>query len=218
MKKHFTKTTWILLILCIISFIGHIFVYPMLPDVIPIQWSTGGEVSNWGQKYMDLVLAALPIIILFLMVFLPEIDPRKENYKKHIHVSLLFTIGVTLLLIACSWLSVLAALGYNVNIHTLLPVAIGIMFIAFGNRIPQVRSNYFFGIKTPWTLANEDVWRKTHKMGGILFCIMGILFVIGALIDNSHFIEFVLVPFLLGSIIFLYVYSYLDIKKIVLGK
>ena len=75
-----------------------------------------------------------------------------------------------------------------------------------------------FGIKTPWTLANEDVWRKTHKMGGILFCIMGILFVIGALIDNSHFIEFVLVPFLLGSIIFLYVYSYLVFRKIVLGK
>lgn len=218
MKKYFTKTTWTLLILCIISFIGHIFIYPMLPDVIPIQWGTGGEVTNWGEKYMDLVLAILPIGVLILMIITPYIDPKRENYKKHNHVYTMFIIGITLLLIACSWLSALAGLGHNVNIHTLIPVTLGILFVAFGNRIPQIRSNYFFGIKTPWTLANEDVWRKTHKMGGILFFIMGILFILSAFIGSSSFVSVILVPFILGSVVFLYGYSYLVFRKIVLGK
>lgn len=218
MKQLFTKTTWILLILCILSFIGHLFIYPMLPDVIPIQWSSGGEVSNWGKKYMDLVLSALPILVMFLMIVTPNIDPRKANYAKHGHVYNMFLVGITLLLIACSWLSALAGLGYDVSIHTLIPVALGILFIAFGNRIPQIRSNYFFGIKTPWTLANDDVWRKTHRMGGILFCIMGVLFIIAAFLDNSSFVAMILTPFILGSVVFLYAYSYLVFRKIVLGK
>lgn len=213
MKKFFTKTTWFLLILCILSFIGHLIVYPMLPEMIPIQWSSSGEVSSWGQKYMDLILALLPIVIMFLMMVTPKIDPRKANYNKHSHVYHLFLVGITLLLVACSWLSALAGLGYDVNIHTLLPLALGCLFIAFGNHMPQIRSNYFFGIKTPWTLASDVVWKKTHKMGGILFCIMGILLIISAFSRSTSFVKMILVPYVFISILLLYGYSYLVFRR-----
>lgn len=218
MKKHFTKTTWILLILCILSFVGHLFIYPMLPDAIPIQWGSDGQVNSWGEKYMDLVLAALPMITLFLMVTLPNIDPRKENYTKHASIYNLSTAGITFLLMACSWLSTLAGLGYDVNIHTLIPLIIGVLFLALGNHMPKIRSNYFFGIKTPWTLANDDVWRKTHKMGGIIFCIMGIMFLMASFLPQVTFIPQILAPFIIGSVFFLYGYSYLLFRKIVIGK
>ena len=163
MKKLFDKKMIVLLIIAVISLIGHVCIYPMLPERIPIQWSSDGSVSNWGAKYMDLVLAALPILILLFMKAAPYIDPRRANYRKHPHAYDIVIVGVTLLLIACSWLSAFSGLGYDVNIQTLIPAGIGILFIALGNTMPQIRPTYFFGIKTPWTLENPDVWRKTHK-------------------------------------------------------
>lgn len=213
MKKLFDKTTIILLIIAALSFIGHLLIYPMLPDQIPIQWSSDGSVNSWGEKYMDVVLALLPVLIVLLMKATPYIDPRKSNYRKHPHAYNIVLIGVTLLLITCSWLSSLAGLGYDVNIQTLIPAAVGILFIAMGNTMPQVRQTYFFGIKTPWTLENPDVWRKTHKFGGILFCLMGILFILSAFIGSNVFVRWILVPVILGSVAVLYIYSYIIYRK-----
>ncbi|WP_418474096.1 SdpI family protein [Frisingicoccus sp.] len=213
MKKLFDKKMIVLLIIAVISLIGHVCIYPMLPERIPIQWSSDGSVSNWGAKYMDLVLAALPILILLFMKAAPYIDPRRANYRKHPHAYDIVIVGVTLLLIACSWLSAFSGLGYDVNIQTLIPAGIGILFIALGNTMPQIRPTYFFGIKTPWTLENPDVWRKTHKFGGILFCIIGVFFLLSAFFGSELFVHGILVPIILGSVAILYIYSYIVYRK-----
>ena len=213
MKKLFDKKMIVLLIIAVISLIGHVCIYPMLPERIPIQWSSDGSVSNWGAKYMDLVLAALPILILLFMKAAPYIDPRRANYRKHPHAYDIVIVGVTLLLIACSWLSAFSGLGYDVNIQTLIPAGIGILFIALGNTMPQIRPTYFFGIKTPWTLENPDVWRKTHKFGGILFCIIGVFLLLSAFFGSELFVHGILVPIILGSVAILYIYSYIVYRK-----
>ena len=100
MKKLFDKKMIVLLIIAVISLIGHVCIYPMLPERIPIQWSSDGSVSNWGAKYIDLVLAALPILILLFMKAAPYIDPRRANYRKHPHAYDIVIVGDTLLLIA----------------------------------------------------------------------------------------------------------------------
>ena len=79
--------------------------------------------------------------------------------------------------------------------------------------MPQIRPTYFFGIKTPWTLENPDVWRKTHKFGGILFCIMGVLFILSAFFGSELFVHGILVPVILGSVAVLYIYSYVLYRK-----
>ena len=213
MKKLLDKKTIILLSIAIISLIGHLFIYPMLPEQIPIQWGSDGSVSSWGEKYMDLVLASLPVLIVLMMKATPYMYPRSANYRKHPQAYNIVLVGVTLLLIACSWLSAFAGLGYNVNIQTLIPAGIGILFIALGNTMPQIRPTYFFGIKTPWTLENPDVWRKTHKFGGILFCIMGVLFILSAFFGSELFVHGILVPVILGSVAVLYIYSYILYRK-----
>ncbi|MDD3222910.1 MAG: SdpI family protein [Lachnospiraceae bacterium] len=214
MKKIFTKTALILLIIAVVSFIGHLFIYSKLPAQIPIQWGSDGSVNSYGEKYMDLVLAGIPIGIIILMSVSPHMDPRKASYLKHAGAYNILMIGVSLLLVACSWLSALAALGYNVNIQTLVPVAVGILFIVIGNRMPQIRSNYFFGIKTPWTLENPDVWRKTHKFGGILFCMIGIVFIVVAFLPYKALTSIIIAPFIIGSVVLMYLYSYIIYKKI----
>lgn len=214
MKRLITKTTIILLIIAAISFIGHLFIYPSLPDQIPIQWASDGSVNTYGNKYMDLVLAGLPAIIIVLMTFMPYLDPRKANYKKHSHAYNLILTGITVLLILCSWLSALSGLGYKVSITTLIPLGIGILFIIIGNIMPQIRSNYFLGIRTPWTLENADVWRKTHKFGGIIFIIEGLFFIISAFFRSVTLVNYIIAPLIILSIIALYIYSYAIYKKL----
>jgi uncharacterized membrane protein len=43
---------------------------------------------------------------------------------------------------------------------------IGVLYLVFGNYFKTIKANYFIGIRTPWTLENETVWKETHKLGG----------------------------------------------------
>jgi uncharacterized membrane protein len=38
-----------------------------------------------------------------------------------------------------------------------------------GNVLGKLRSNFFVGIRTPWTLSSEHVWDQTHRWAGRLF-------------------------------------------------
>lgn len=87
-----------------------------------------------------------------------------------------------------------------------------ILFLVIGNYMPQIRNNYTLGIKTPWTLENEWVWRKTHLMGGIVFCIMGILFILSGIFPFA-WLAVVSVAAVFVGVIWMYLYSYLAYQK-----
>lgn len=202
-----------LLILCAVSFVGHLFLYPHLPDMIPSNWSFDGTINSYSEKSLSIFLALLPALLLLLMDFIPRIDPRGRNYQKHEKAYQFFMIAIVLFLTVMVWVSNLAALGYTVDMGLLVQLGLGILFLIIGNFMPQIRSNYTFGIKTPWAIENEYVWRKTHQAGGIVFCLLGILFLISAFFKSEIF-SWVIMGFLLISTLGLSLYSYLVYRKL----
>lgn len=122
------------------------------------------------------------------------------------------SILITVFMILCSWASVFAGLGYEMRMGLLIPILVGVLFIILGNFMPQIRQNYFFGIKTPWALASEHVWRKTHKFGGIIFCIMGIFMILVPFLPQA-FQAGVMFIAILGGTAASYIYSYLVYLK-----
>jgi uncharacterized membrane protein len=72
------------------------------------------------------------------------------------------------------------SLGFNINVAMVVRIGIGLLFIVIGNFMSQIRQNYFFGVRTPWTLANETVWKKIHRIGGFSFMIEGIILIISS--------------------------------------
>lgn len=201
------------LILSVLSFIGLSVMYSHLPDTIPIHWNINGEVDNYGSKAMIFLLGALPAAMWFLMMVLPKIDPRRENYKLHSKAYEVTIISIILIFIALSWITVYTALGHDIKINLYIPLLIGILFIVIGNYMPTIKHNYFFGIRNPWTLANEAVWKKTHKAGGYAFIIMGVLFGLDAFIQSRNLIITSII--LIGVLIIaVNVYSYLIFRKI----
>lgn len=200
------------LILSVLSFIGLSIMYFYLPDTIPIHWNIYGEVDNYGGKGIIFLLGALPAALWLLLMFLPKIDPRRENYKLHAKAYEVTIMSIILIFIALGWITVYAALGHAIKINLYIPLLIGILFIVIGNYMPTIKHNYFFGIRNPWTLASEVVWKKTHKAGGYAFIIMGVLFALDAFIQ-SKFLAIASIISIAALIIVVNVYSYLIFRK-----
>ncbi len=169
------KCFFLLLGVCLVSFIIQLMFYPSLPETIPVHWNAAGEIDGWGPKTALFGLNLLPVGILALLVLIPKIDPKKENFIKHKNVYQPFSAMMVIFMVGLSWMSILAAMGIELPVTTILMLAMGIMFILLGNYMPRIRPNYTFGIRTPWTLASETVWKKTHRVGGYVFVISGIV-------------------------------------------
>ncbi|OZM56999.1 hypothetical protein CIB95_09520 [Lottiidibacillus patelloidae] len=208
MRKHLLPLSIIAL-----TFLFSIIVYPSLPNEVASHWGTNGEVDGYMSKLWGAFF--LPILLLglyFLLTFLPNIDPKKENYKKFAGtynlIILLFVIFLAMLHVGV----LLFNLGMNINIAMIVPIAVGVLFIILGNYMPKFKHNYFVGIKTPWTLANEKVWAKTHRFGGKVFIVMGLILIFSAFFNGTaQFIVLLSVTF--GGVFLLFLMSYIYFKK-----
>jgi uncharacterized membrane protein len=206
-----------IIVIIILSLIGTVLIYPSLPGRIPVHWNIEGQIDRFAGKSFAFITAALPLVIYLMMALLPKIDPKKESYLKHETAYQVTIWAITLFLIFLHWTTLCVAKGYPLNVGVIVRILMGVLFIILGNYLSQARPNYFFGIKTPWTLANEAVWRKTHRVGGYGFILTGILALVSALLKGN--VAFTLViGSILAVILFTCIYSYWEYHKLNLPK
>lgn len=206
------QITTIALILAGIFFLVGIYLYPQLPTSLASHWDTNGQVNGHLPKFWGLFL--MPIIaigLLLLFLLIPKIDPLAKNIEKFrkYYNNFIFIIIVFLLFI--HFLSILWNLGYKFNFSTITLASIGFLFYYIGTILTHIKRNWFMGIRTPWTLSSDNVWDKTHKLGGTLFKIMGIIAVTGAFLPDK-FIFIFFIP-LIAIVLFLLFYSYNEYRK-----
>jgi uncharacterized membrane protein len=153
-----------------------IAVYPRLPAEIPTHWGLNGEVNGTMPKFPGaFLLPGIAFIIWLALPALRQIDPREEHYEKF---SETFWIVVNLAVLVMALIEVLSlgyALGWPVDMGRAIPALVGVLFVAIGNYLPRLRSNWWMGIRTPWTMSSERVWRETHRMAGPVFVIGGLV-------------------------------------------
>jgi len=198
-----------IVIIVILTLATTILVYPSLPDQIPSHWNSVGEVDGYLPKLLGvLIIPLLVISFTGLFFLLPRIDPLKENYPKFqqyyegfilVFAAFLFIIQLQILL----W-----GMGYPINPTFLFPLILGALFIYLGFLIEHAEQNWFVGIRTPWTLSSERVWKKTHALGGTLFKIAGIIAIAGVFF-GKYSLWFALVPILVASV-YIVIYSYVE--------
>jgi len=208
MKKHVFP-----LGITLLTLIAWLIALPHLPATMPIHWGANGEANEFATKINAMILTVgIMVLIYFVIAFVPRIDPRKENYKYFSKTYNIVLNAVLLLFFFVNMSTILQGLGYNVPMSYIAPIMAGIIFIIIGNYLQRVRSNYFMGIRTPWTLSNETVWKKTHRLSGKLFFIGGLLILISAFLPDGY--KSVI---MWGSIVLCvaipYLYSYLAYKK-----
>ena len=143
---------------------------------VPIHWGADGQPDDWATKTVGLFLMPLIAVgITALFAAIPRIEPRRTNLERSATAYGAIWIGVILLLGGMQLLAVSAAMGAGFDMTRIVFVATGALFIVIGNYLPKVRPNYMVGIRTPWTLTSDVAWTKTHRIGGRLFVIEGIV-------------------------------------------
>lgn len=161
---------------------GTILIYPSLPDTIPTHWNIYGEVDGYSPKWMALILGSIPFIMSLLFWILPKIDPNRQSFLKFSKAYERVKILLILFLIVMQVVTLAVSLGYEIPIDLVVKLGIAIIFIVMGNYLGQVKPNYTFGIRTPWTLASEEVWTKTHRVTSYWMVSCGLLMIITSFI------------------------------------
>ncbi|MEI8131067.1 MAG: SdpI family protein [Leptolinea sp.] len=139
-------------------------------------WNAAGEADGYGGTFMGLYL--IPIITIVMtgfLLFVPNIDPLKANIVSFRSEYNLFVVFFAGFMFYVHSLTVAWNIGLQFSMNSLLIPAMGVFFILTGRMIGKAKRNFFIGIRTPWTLANDEVWNKTHQLGGKLFVASGLL-------------------------------------------
>ena len=206
------KSTYAVIGLALFSFILSIYFYPQMPEQMATHWNSQGEVNGyvsklWGLFLMPLVITG--IAVMFLII--PKIDPLKENMRKFRNYYDKFIIFLTLFLVSAHLYALLWNAGTQIRSNVVFPIGLGLLFYYVGILMENAERNWFIGIKTPWTLSSDKVWKKTNKLGGKLFKIAGIIAIAGSFFPE-YTIFFVIVP-VLSIAGFTVVYSYVEYQK-----
>lgn len=160
--------------------------YPRLPGTIPIHWNASGEVDGWAARWPAAFLSpATATGIWLLMLFLPRIDPKRASYAKFRETYWLIVNLVVLFLAATEVATLGAALGWEIDMPAVTMASVGVLFLVLGNYLPRVRPNWWMGVRTPWTLSSDRVWRETHRVAGWTFAIAGIALLLAALLPSG---------------------------------
>lgn len=156
--------------------IAGFLIYPHLPDRVPSHWNFRGEVDAYSSRLFGAFFAPLLSTgIYILLVVVPLLDPRRENYSRFAGAYRFLRWGLVFFMSALYAVTVLNAFGYGVDVGFVVKVLVGVLFILIGNFMGQFRHNYFVGIRTPWTLANEAVWQRTHRLAAKVWVAGGII-------------------------------------------
>lgn len=200
------------MIILALSFIIGIFAYNFFPDKIASHWGSDGQVDGYMPKFWGIFLIPLISVgMLLLFYFLPKLDPLKKNYKKFNNYYDLFILIIILFMFYVYLLTIFWNFGIKFNMTFALIPALGFLFIYIGIILKNLKRNWFIGIRTPWTISSDIVWKRTHELGSKLFIFSGLIILLGIFFPNQM-IWFVLVPILISSI-WLVIYSYLEYRK-----
>ena len=217
-REYLNKKQILIFGLSFLPLLVTLFVYGKLPDQIPTNFGADGYVSYEDKNHIWLIAGMAPLMGLLFYV-LPAIDPKRSNYAKFWSVYQGFQIVLQLFLLAMFLIILTETFRPGtVSVPTVVLAMCGVLFMVLGNMMPKFRQNFFCGFRTPWALTNEQVWNKTHRLGGKLFVFAGLTGFLGAFVpDDNWKLALFLIPALAACFV-PYVMSYVWFRQIMNGK
>lgn len=206
-KKKLILTSIVILLPILIGLI----LWNKLPDQVPTHWNSAGEVDGWSSKVF--AVFGLPIVLFavhWMCILVTSVDPKKQNIEGKVLWIVFWICPIISLLVGM--LSYGAALGVEFKVDKIMLAIMGIMFIVIGNYLPKCKQSYTVGIKLPWTLNDEENWNRTHRMGGKLWVISGIILLLSMLLPTSA-MAIVVLAVIGVSVLVPSVYSYLLFRE-----
>jgi uncharacterized membrane protein len=199
-------------LLVVAGFAYAAFLSPRLPDPLPSHWDAAGRVNGtmpkpWGVFIVPLVMAVLWLLFLVL----PRMSPRGFEMGSFASAWGILTVSILAFMLFVEVLTLNAAETRENLSPKPIFAAIGVLFAVIGGVMGKVTRNFFAGIRTPWTLASEEVWNRTHRLGSKIFMAAGLVAVAAALFDLGWWVA--LAALLVGPLVPV-IYSYVIYRRL----
>ena len=190
--------------------------YSSLPQTVPIHYGIKGNIDRYGDKSEFLtfqcILLGVPVLVYMLMKFLPLIDPKKQvKYGEATFQKLAF--GLVLFFSFLNIAIIYSTAHNGFKIDKLIFPSIGLLCVFLGNMMNSIKPNYFAGIRTPWTLENEDNWRATHRLAGKIWFTGGIILTIIMFFLSAEVATIVFTSIMATMALIPVIYSYVYFRK-----
>lgn len=193
-------------------FVG-LLLWDKLPEKFATHWGMDGQPDGWSS--LPFAVFVPPLIMLavqWLCVLVTAKDPGNKNRNKKMQKLVLWIIPVISNL--SSGLMYALALGVTFSISNFMVVFLGLMFVVMGNYLPKCRQNSTIGIKVPWAYTSEENWNATHRFGGKLWVIGGLVIALCGLIPGEFGMYIMLIAiFVLAFLPMIYSYCYYRKQK-----
>lgn len=213
MEIKFDRRDFYLIALVILMFVIGAYLYPKFPDKVPTHGGPTGEADEYEPKTTGLfVFPVMALVLYFILTLIPYV----EVYQKNLMSFYPYYYGLKVIILLFMFVMYIATrlpnfgISFNMN-HFILPL-FALLFFYVGDIMKNFKRNFFVGLRTPWTLSDDRVWKRTHEKGGVVFKIMA-LFAIFGIFLKEYAIWFIVIPAGVG-IAYLVIYSYILYRKI----
>lgn len=206
------RALWASLILIVLQFAAAFYLYPGMPERMAVHWGLSGEADGFGSRFEGLfVIPILSAVLLPILLTLPRLDPgrRIDGFRGGYDW---FVFGFMAYMAYLFGLTLLWNLGWRFDFMRAFAPALGGMYYGIGVLMGGSRMNWFVGIRTPWTLSSEEVWDRTHELGGRLFKVCGVLALGGVLAGGWMALLLTVAPVTVVAM-YLFYYSYVEYQK-----
>lgn len=216
------KIIWII---AVIPLIVTVILLPFIPERIPMHYNFNGEIDRWGSRAEQLIFPAAIILITLLWHFMIKSFEKKKAAARSekeaaeaeancrllniVSISMSVMYGIMhffLLYGACA----AADSGSDyavVDIGRISCVLCGSILIILGNFMPRLRRNSVAGVRTVWSLYNDNTWRKSNRFGSIALIITGILIIITASFAGAVISTIMMIIYLILALVITMIYS-----------
>ena len=208
------KTELPILLIVLAPFLYLAQIWNTLPEKVALHWNAAGEIDRWGDKIELLLIPfALPLLTYLILIIAPKIDPKNKlkymgkKFNNLKFILIVFMSGLAIYILYSTQNEMLLSPGITHIIS-------GLLILILGNYFKTIKHNYFIGIRTPWTLESEIVWRETHILGGKLWFIGGLVIITSTLLTSAPLNEVILISTLTIIIAVPVVFSYIRFKKL----
>ena len=182
-----------------------------LPERVPIHGNLAGEADASGRPLV--AVPVLPVVAAFLWLFslgAPRLDPwgaYAAPLRLYLNTTVLFLAGLHAAVLG-------NALGWDVSVPRLATAGTGLLLAVIGNELGRVQPNWVVGIRTPWTLSDPEVWRRTHRVGGRVLFVAGLLIAAAALVLPPAAGTTALIAGCIGIAVAMTAYSYMLSRRL----
>ena len=182
--SQFLRDEWLQLLLLVLPALAAFASMPFATDRVPMQWGADGRVNWTAPKEWGLAILPLTTFLIFGLVFwLESRDPARHrdadgSLSSHGKATRSIRLGISAMLGAVTLIQIAAALGRHPDVSRLVPTLVALLIAFLGNFFGKLKPNRYVGIRVPWTMKSENVWRITHRIAGWLYTASSLIFLV----------------------------------------